>query len=1076
MEYKLEDLIDIRLLQSLQEKLNGIYSFPSAVIDLDGKILTAVDWQDVCTKFHRAHPDCEKECIKSDKYILNHLHEANPAISYTCPHGLIDNAAPIIIDGMHLGTFFTGQFFLEKPDLGYFRKQARTYGFDEKAYLEAVEKVPVWTREKVSLYIDFISSFIEIIATIGLNQLKEIKANQAVRISEDRYRRAQEVGHVGSWEYDLKGNFWGSDEVKRIFGFNPDNSSVFVSEVMNCIIDRAGVDQAMTDLIEKGMPYNIVFDIVSYNSGEKRTINSMAELIRDSDGNPVKVSGVLLDITERMRIEQRLQENEEKYHNLVDFSPDAIFINHDNRVRLVNHACLKLFGATREDELLGMNPMDLFHPDCYEMVRHRIEVLQKDGKPVPAVEEKIVRLDGKVVDVEVVAAPFQMGGENVIHVILRDISERKKAETELRESEQRWQFALEGGGNGVWDWNVKTNDVYYSRRWKEMLGYNENEIEHKFEEWSNRVHPDDLQQCFDGLDRHFRNETPYYQTEHRILCKDGTYKWIMVIGKVFEWDSEGNPERVIGTHQDITERKLSEIELERSHNLLFKLAQQVPGVIYQYRLYPDGTSSFPYSSEGMFEIYEVTSGEVREDASQVFTRIHPDDYDMIVDTINQSARNLTPYHSEFRVVLPRQGLRWRMCDAKPELLEDGSILWHGIISDITDRKTIENELIKTKEQAEESSRLKTSLLMNMSHELRTPLNGIMGFSGLLREILTDPEEKNMADIITISGKRLMTTLNSIMELAQVEADRNLIDPEDLDLGVVTSEVLHKHSELFGRKRLTIVESIDQQICTKLDKSLFSNIIFHLVDNAIKFTDTGTINIIVKSEVISNLPWAVLKVRDTGKGITDEQLEYIFDAFRQGEEGIGRSYEGTGLGLTLCKKFAEAMGGKIEVESKSGVGSTFTVRFPVSVSTISEINIAESDEPEAGSGDPVNKPMVLIVEDNEFNADLTSRFLKEKYVTDIAYSGIQAIKMAYMTRYDMILMDINLGHEMDGIRATREIRTIEGYSLTPIIAVTGYSNPNEKQFILSQGLTDFLSKPFNRKELLEIMQKSLRRKT
>ena len=143
MEYKLEDLIDIPLLQNLQEKLNTIYSFPSAIIDNDGKVLTAVGWQDICTKFHRTNAQCEKECIKSDRYILEHLHEANPAISYQCPHGLVDNATPIIIDGKHLGNFFTGQFFLEKPDLDFFGKQAKKYGFNEKAYLEAVKKVPI---------------------------------------------------------------------------------------------------------------------------------------------------------------------------------------------------------------------------------------------------------------------------------------------------------------------------------------------------------------------------------------------------------------------------------------------------------------------------------------------------------------------------------------------------------------------------------------------------------------------------------------------------------------------------------------------------------------------------------------------------------------------------------------------------------------------------------------------------------------------------------------------------------------------------------------------------------------------
>ena len=153
MNYRLQDLIDIEHFKNLQERLNEIYSFPSAIVDNDGNILTAVGWRDVCSQFHRKNRDCEKFCIRSDQYILSHLHEANPSVSYRCPHGLVENATPIIIDGVHYGNFFTGQFFLEAPDMDYFREQAQKYGFDEDAYLAAVKKAPVWTQEQLNSYL-----------------------------------------------------------------------------------------------------------------------------------------------------------------------------------------------------------------------------------------------------------------------------------------------------------------------------------------------------------------------------------------------------------------------------------------------------------------------------------------------------------------------------------------------------------------------------------------------------------------------------------------------------------------------------------------------------------------------------------------------------------------------------------------------------------------------------------------------------------------------------------------------------------------------------------------------------------
>lgn len=188
MKYKLQDLIDLQQFQELQDRLNEIYSFPAAIIDLDGNVLTATAWQDVCTKFHRVNQKCEIDCKMSDQYILGHLSEANPAVSYECPRGLVDNATPIIIDGIHYGNYFTGQFFLEKPNLEFFRQQAKQFGFDESAYIEAVKKVPVWSKKQLNDYLFFIKGLIEVISESGLKRLKEIESRNRIITSESQYK------------------------------------------------------------------------------------------------------------------------------------------------------------------------------------------------------------------------------------------------------------------------------------------------------------------------------------------------------------------------------------------------------------------------------------------------------------------------------------------------------------------------------------------------------------------------------------------------------------------------------------------------------------------------------------------------------------------------------------------------------------------------------------------------------------------------------------------------------------------------------------------------------------------------
>jgi PAS domain S-box-containing protein len=204
-----------------------------------------------------------------------------------------------------------------------------------------------------------------------------------------------------------------------------------------------------------------------------------------------------------------------------------------------------------------------------------------------------------------------------------------------------------------------------------------------------RIHPDYIDLVKHSINQLNVDKNPVNNIQIKHLTLDNNPIEVEVSAVPIKFN---NKDGALVFVKDITERKEYELKLQRSFDLLKNLTAQVPGVVYQYRLYPDGRSAFPYSSPGMYEIYEVTSEDVREDASAVFTRLHPDDLQFIVDTIMESARNQTIYHSEFRVILPKQGIRWRHCDAKPELLGDGSTLWHGIISDITERKQAEEKI------------------------------------------------------------------------------------------------------------------------------------------------------------------------------------------------------------------------------------------------------------------------------------------------------------------------------------------------------------------------------------------------
>jgi len=253
------------------------------------------------------------------------------------------------------------------------------------------------------------------------------------------------------------------------------------------------------------------------------------------------------------------------YSQLVDLSPDGIFLSRNNAIFFVNPAAVRLFGAASPDEILGQSPLRFFPPERHTQIRERVRQLLM-GKNVPAVEETLVGFDGSIKDVEIMGTLFDDPPDRAIHVIVRDITERKRTELALRESEERLSLAFAGAQEGVWDWNLETGAVVYSSHWRKMLGYGEDEIEPHVSVWERLLHPDDRAAVREVVDGVLRGERDY-TLEFRLRHKDGHY--IHVLSRGFPVRrSDGYVGRIVGTHFDLSERKRSEEALRRAHELL----------------------------------------------------------------------------------------------------------------------------------------------------------------------------------------------------------------------------------------------------------------------------------------------------------------------------------------------------------------------------------------------------------------------------------------------------------------------------------------------------------------------------
>jgi len=397
------------------------------------------------------------------------------------------------------------------------------------------------------------------------------------------------------------------------------------------------------------------------------------------------------------------------------------------------------------------------------------------------------------------------------------------------------------------------------------------------------------------------------------------------------------------------------------------------------------------------------------------------------------------------------------------------------VEDITQRKEVIDEIMIAKNMAEESDRLKTALLSNMSHELRTPMNGILGFTELIMNSGSQEDVKDMARMIDISGKRLLQTLDSIILLAQLQSGTKTLAISSLPvcLSDEAKFVAKTMADKARDKGLDYIVEIQSDVFAHAEPKLLRNALLILLDNAIKFTQTGFVKVTLSTAVVDNEPKAIITIQDTGIGVPEKYQETIFEEFRQVSEGFGRCYEGIGIGLSITKRIVELFNGKISVKSAAEIGSTFTIELPVCKETVDTIpEIADLDEATHITQLPSSTAdiRILVVEDNLVNTKLLIRYLKDYCeAIDSTTTGEAAVDLAKTNAYDAILMDINLGAGIDGLQATQLIRQLKGYQDTPIIAVTGYTMIGDEERMLSGGCSRYIGKPFSQNVVINVLQ-------
>ncbi len=789
---------------------------------------------------------------------------------------------------------------------------------------------------------------------------------------------------------------------------------------------------------------------------------------QENDAGKIIIWGVVRDISKRKTVENELKESQEMMSNILRASSVGLSLAINRKIIWANEAMEELFGYSY-DEYHNQDTKILYADDLeYQRVGKLVyEKLQKN-KPV-RINTKFKRKDGSIfygrykinfIDPE--------QPEKGVIVSIINITDLIKTQQTLKENEIKLKLALEGANADTWELDLSEGTLNFSQSWAQRLGYEKGEINNTFQALLNLIHPDDIPEnmkIFNDFLKNKNSET--LEVEFRIRTKNNEYIWILARGKPVEWDDKIKPVRLIGTYFDITERKRVENELIEKEERYRFVTENIQEFIYMV----DNQGTINFISGNTEKMFGFSFEQQKTSTvKQLFEQIH------ISDELK------TDIYSKFKLAVKEKkkssiyGFPLQIqeethyFETLERLLYDdkdnfsGTI---GVVRDITDRKRAEQELIKAKEEAEESNRLKTAFLHNISHEFRTPMNGIVGFSDLLTDPDIDAEQREYyAASIKESCNKLVDIVTDTIEISQIQSNDMKVYLSGTNLKNLVEKIIEDVRPKADNKFIELhyinyCEGEDMQITTDRQKVYRS--LRHIVENAIKFTTKGSVEV---SCAINEENVIQFTVKDTGIGISPEKLDIIFEPFRQLETSITSNPAGSGIGLSIAKAFMEMLGGNINVSSGVNKGTTVILTLPRE-----QAGITDKKESSQDSTSKIKGKTILIVEDEMSNFMYLNEILKQESIhVKHAKNGREAIDMCRNNAsIDLILMDIKMP-VVDGFEATGIIK--EFRSDIPVIAQTAYATQTDQHAILNKGFDDYISKPIKRKSFLKLLKKYL----
>ncbi|GAB3569886.1 hypothetical protein GCM10027578_25160 [Spirosoma luteolum] len=774
------------------------------------------------------------------------------------------------------------------------------------------------------------------------------------------------------------------------------------------------------------------------------------------------------DITERKRSQDAIEQSELKNRLIMNGALDAIItIDLAGHITFWNPQAEKVFGWEAQ-AVLGQPLSDIIIPP--EHRRHHDEGMKRyvENRHGPVLNKQMelpaINRAGDTFPIELYIIPIRQGDDESFCAFIRDISQRKKNEAEL----ERLSMVASANQNGITFVGLDGNVFWVNEGFMKLTGHTREEIIGRTPieicrgPFTDRNSLRIMTDAF-GQGKPFDVETINYK-------KDGSWFWGRTRAQPVR-DDQGKLTYYFSMTEDISADKVVQRTLKEYEERLRMALTNVGDNYWEH----DFRTGKTYFSNPGNSLLGFNTQEFANVANLWWSRVYPGDVKILQDNDRNYKSGLISHHNqEYRMIHKDGSIHW-VLDRGVVTERDNAgkpLKIIGTHIDITRQKELELELTLAKEAAEASTKAKELFLANMSHEIRTPMNAIVGMSNQLAKTALDPEQTFFLNTIQSATENLLIIINDILDLSKIEAGKLTFEKIGFEprlmIGRAMQVMMHKAEE----KGLSFTNSFcDERLWPVLigDPYRLNQILLNLISNAIKFTEKGSVDI--QCRIVSqdeNQQTMEIAVADTGIGMEESFTKNLFQKFRQEDESVTRKFGGTGLGLSICKQLVELMGGSLQVQSRKGVGTTFS--FIISFRKGTTENLPSRQEENTDTS-LLRGKRVLVADDNEMNRLVASTILRHyEVIIEEAQNGLEAIEKLKEQPVDLVLMDVQMP-VMDGVEATREIRTSIGPDL-PIIALTAFAIKGDSEKFTSSGMNDYLSKPFDENQLLAVVAKWL----